>query len=87
MESAIMNTTTSHESPYLTVAQVAKRPGISPDTVWRWAGAGDFPKPLKMGPNTTRWKLSDIHSYEAKLTICYVEEAFDLSSFVSRVAA
>ena len=82
-----MNTVISPENLFLTVGQVAKRFGISSDTVWRWTRDGDFPKPWKMGPNTTRWKLSDIHLYEAKLTTCFLDAVFDLSMFFSRLAA
>ena len=80
-----MNTKTSHESLYLTVAQVAKRFGISADTVWRWTRDGAFPKPWKMGPNTTRWHLSEVEEHESRLSTCFVEAAFHLSGFMSRL--
>ena len=82
-----MNSMTSSENLYLTVGQVAKRFGISTDTVWRWTRDGEFPKPWRMGPNTTGWKLSYILDYQAKLTTCFVESAYDLSGFMSRLAA
>lgn len=81
-----MNSTTP-ENLYLAVSQVAKRFGISVDTVWRWTRDDEFPGPWKMGPNTTRRKLSDIHEFEAKLTTYFVEAAFDLAGFMSRLAA
>lgn len=82
-----MNTVISPENLFLTVGQVAERLGISTDTVWRWTRVGDFPKPWKMGPNTTRWKLSDIHHYEANLTTCFADAVLDVSMFFPRMAA
>ena len=82
-----MNSMTSSENLYLTVAQVAKRFGISADTVWRWTRDGEFPKPWRMGPNTTRWKLSEVLDFEAKLTTCLVESAYEVSGCMSRLAA
>ena len=82
-----MNSMTSSENLYLTVAQVAKRFGISADTVWRWTRDGEFPKPWRMGPNTTRWKLSEVLDFEAKVTTCFVDSAYDVSGCMSRLAA
>ena len=82
-----MYSMTSSENLYLTVAQVAKRFGISTDTVWRWTRDGEFPIPWRMGPNTTGWKLSEVLDFEAKLTTCFVESAHDVSGCMSRLAA
>lgn len=51
---------------YLSDAQIASRYGVSRQTVWRWA-ANDkkFPTPTKLSAGCTRWKLSDIESWEA----------------------
>ena len=38
----------------LTVKQVATRLGFTPRTVWRWVGAGVFPKPVRFGVSV-RW--------------------------------
>lgn len=57
-----MNTTT--ENVYLSVDQLAVRLGVSKDSIWRWRRQGDFPKPVKFGRNTTRWRLADIQAYE-----------------------
>lgn len=40
--------------------ELAQILGISRATVWRWASEGIIPKPIKITPGTTRWKLSDI---------------------------
>jgi prophage regulatory protein len=41
-------------------ATLAKRCGVTRGTPWRWARMGRIPKPLKMGPNCTRWVLADV---------------------------
>ena len=38
----------------------------SPATVWRWAAQGHFPKPFKLGPNTTVWDLDQVEAFIAK---------------------
>ena len=53
--------------PYLTVQEVAYRLRISVPTVWRWAREGKFPKPVLIGPRTTRWLLEDLETYEQSL--------------------
>lgn len=40
--------------------------GVSRQTIWRWVREGKFPAPIKLGPNCTRWKVSDIEAWEAK---------------------
>jgi predicted DNA-binding transcriptional regulator AlpA len=44
-----------------------KRQGRLPihrNTLWRWVASGEFPTPIKLGPNITAWRLSDIESWE-----------------------
>jgi len=42
----------------MTVRQVADRLAVSVPTVWRWARERpDFPKPRRLGPAATRWRL------------------------------
>ena len=55
-----MNEMVNPANLYLTVNQVAERFGVSTDTIWRWKRNGDFPRPVRVGPNCTRWRLSDI---------------------------
>ena len=38
----------------------------SPATIWRWAAQGSFPKPFKLGPNTTVWDLDQVEAFIAK---------------------
>lgn len=52
----------------LDVRTVARLLGISLRHVWRLsaiaeAGQGDFPRPLRLGPKTIRWRLQDVEKY------------------------
>lgn len=41
-------------------------PGIVPiskSTLWAWVKDGKFPKPVKLGPRTTAWKVSEIRDW------------------------
>ena len=56
----------------LTVKQLATMLEIHARTCWRLsalaeAGLSDFPKPLRIGPKTVRWRLSDVQAYLATL--------------------
>lgn len=51
---------------FLTVRQVAERLAVSVPTVWRWTRErDDFPKPQRLGPAATRWRLADLEAWEA----------------------
>lgn len=45
---------------YLSDKQVATYLSITRDTVWRWSREGRLPPPIKIGPNSTRWRRSEI---------------------------
>jgi len=52
----------------LTVKDLAAMFGMHERTVWRMAamaeaGQGAFPKPLRIGPKTVRWRLVDVQTY------------------------
>ncbi|MDI5987030.1 AlpA family phage regulatory protein [Halomonas sp. M4R5S39] len=51
---------------YLTVKQIASRLAVSVPTIWRWSRDHDssFPRPIKLGPNCTRWRLADLEEWE-----------------------
>ena len=56
----------------LTVKELAATLGVHERSVWRMAamaeaGHGNFPRPLRIGPKTVRWRLSDIEAYLAAL--------------------
>lgn len=70
-----MNTNVSPENIFLTVDQVAKRYNVSTDSIWRWKRNGDFPAPMRVGPNCTRWRLSDLIEHESQMTACFAFSA------------
>ncbi len=51
---------------FLNVKQVAERLGVSTDSIWRWKRQGEFPKAVKLGGRTTRWRLADVEAWEAE---------------------
>ena len=57
-----------HESPiWLSDNEVAARYSVSRITVWRWARERDFPKPRKLGENTTRWYAPELEEHDEKI--------------------
>lgn len=53
----------------ITVSEVAEKLGVSTRLVWRMsASKPGFPKPVKVGDRTTRWKLHEVESYLHNLT-------------------
>ena len=58
--------------PLLNVRQLAAMLGIHQRSVWRLAGLaeeghGPFPRPLRIGPKTVRWRRADVEAYLATL--------------------
>lgn len=56
----------------LDVREVASLLRMHPRSIWRLAaqseaGQNNFPKPLRIGPKTIRWRLSDVQTYLAAL--------------------
>ena len=53
---------------YLSDRQVAARFDITKATVWRWHDKNpNFPRRIKLSPGASRWKLSDLVLFEAKM--------------------
>ena len=48
------------DSAHVRLPTVAAWRGISAASVWRHVKAGLLPKPVKLGPNTTAWKVGDL---------------------------
>jgi prophage regulatory protein len=57
---------------YLSVEQVASRYNVSKDTIWRWRREGDFPKPIRLGGKTSRWRLIDIEAWEGTCSFGFI---------------
>ena len=52
---------------YLSDTHLATRFNVNRATPWRWAKVDpSFPKPVKLSPQCTRWKLSEIEAWEAE---------------------
>ena len=58
--------------PLMTAAEVAQVLSVGERTVWRMAsrsraGAGAFPRPIRIGRNNVRWRWEDVEKYLQKL--------------------
>ena len=54
------------KSLYLSDSQIANRYGVSRQTAWRWAATDpSFPKPIKLSAGCTRFKLSELETWES----------------------
>ncbi len=51
-------------TPFLRDTEVANRYSVSRPTIWRWVKEGRFPKPIKLGIGSTRWRYSDLEAWE-----------------------
>lgn len=49
---------------FLKDTEVAVRYGVSRPTIWRWTKNGNFPKPVKLGVGSTRWRATDLEAWE-----------------------
>ena len=50
------------------VADLAEHLSVSKDTIWRWTRNGDFPAPVKLSPQMTRWRWADVQAWEQSRT-------------------
>lgn len=51
---------------FLTDLYLSNRYGVTRQTIWRWSRDNSgFPKPIKLSPGCTRWKLSEVERWEA----------------------
>ena len=42
--------------------------GVSGSTIWRWIRQDKFPKPIRLGPNSVAWRVSELRDHLAKLS-------------------
>ncbi|ERS11632.1 hypothetical protein Q672_19220 [Marinobacter sp. EVN1] len=64
----IETSATAERKPmFYTVDEVSSRYKVSTKTIWRWVREGRFPRPVKVGPGTTRWREEDLQAFEEGL--------------------
>ncbi len=51
---------------FLKIKQVAERYDANTSTIRRWCANTEinFPKPIRFGPQTIRWRLADLEAWE-----------------------
>ena len=55
----------SQTNTFISDKQVSVRYEVSRATIWRWVKEGNFPSPVKFTTGCTRWRLSDLQTWEA----------------------
>ena len=53
------------DSAHVRIDVVSGWRGVSRATVWRWVKAGYLPAPVKIGPNSTAWRVGDLRKVAA----------------------
>lgn len=59
-----MATSDREKEIYLPGKEVRERYGIGHTTIYDWIKKTDFPKPYKLGPKLSRWRLSELEAWE-----------------------
>ncbi len=57
--------TTPHTPQFYRLHILKKRLGVSGSSIWAWAKAGKFPKPIKLSENCTAWDAADVEQWAA----------------------
>ncbi len=47
----------------LRAAEAAEYLGIAESTLWRWTSNGKLPKPYRLSPRCTGWKIADLDAF------------------------
>jgi prophage regulatory protein len=50
---------------YASDAALAAHFGVNKATIWGWAKRNNFPQPVKLSPQMTRWRWGDVAAWEA----------------------
>lgn len=53
-------TTEAEQPKLLTKYEAARKASINPRTLENWVKAGRFPKPVRIGTRTVRWRPEDV---------------------------
>jgi len=62
-----MKIQSSPRETYLSDTALAARFGVTRPTIWRWARLGPFPKPVKLSPGCTRWRVAEVEAFETRM--------------------
>jgi prophage regulatory protein len=49
--------------------------GLSPASVYRWIGEGEFPLPIRLGRNSVAWKRDEIEEWERNRPRAAIKQA------------
>lgn len=60
LPAALKNFDDLPDSAFVRLPVVAGLHGISSATVWRYVRIGRLPAPVKIGPNTTAWRVGEL---------------------------
>lgn len=52
------------KTAYVSDSALAVHFGVNRATIWGWVARNGFPKPVKLSPQMTRWKWSDVEAWE-----------------------
>ncbi len=47
---------------FIRIHEVMKMTGLAKSTVWAWCASGRLPRPIKLSPRVTVWRLSEIQA-------------------------
>ncbi len=64
-----MSNAYSQTQGFLRLPQVLQLIPVSKSTWWQGVKSGRFPKPVKLGPNTTAWCAEDIFELVRNLSV------------------
>ncbi len=53
----------AHSTQFLRLNQLKELLGVSGSSIWAWAKAGKFPKPIKLSENCTAWNVADVEAW------------------------
>lgn len=51
------------DSALLDVKEIRYLAGRSPASIWRDVKRGRLPRPISIGPNSSRWRAADVRAY------------------------
>lgn len=55
------------EERLVRLSEVVERVGLGKSSIYKRMEEGTFPRPLSLGPNTVRWRSSDIDAWISNL--------------------